>query len=81
MTLSNINLFISSDRERSPYKIILRKYFCMEKSHVLTNYVKLDKMNNERKNVERFLCYHNDVRENLICFNKKIEIERVAISP
>ena len=49
-------------------KIILRKVVCMEKSHLLIDYVELDKMNNERKNVERSLCYHNDIRENLICF-------------
>ena len=49
-------------------KIILKKVVCMEKSHLLIHCVELDKMNNERKNVERSLCYHNDIGENLICF-------------
>ena len=40
----------------------------MEKSHLLIHSVELDKMNNERKNAKRSLYYHNDIRENLICF-------------
>ena len=41
----------------------------LSKLHSLIHYVELDKMNNERKNVERSLCYHNNISENLICFN------------
>ena len=43
----------------------------MEKSHLLIHFVKLDKMNNERKNVERSIWYHNDIRENLSYFLTK----------
>ena len=56
-----------TDRDHHTKKI-LRKDVCMEKSHLLIHYVELDKLNNERKNVERSLCYHNGIRENLICF-------------
>ena len=73
-SFSNINLFISSDRERSPYKNIFKDGCLYGEIAFFIHYVELDKMNNERKNVERSLCYHNDVRENLICFNKEIEI-------
>ena len=70
------------EKERDQHtKIILRKDICMEKLHLLIHYVELDKMKNERKNVERSLCYHNDIRGNLICFYKEIGIERAAISP